>query len=293
MRCAAYYSPFTVRDSYQEEWMKRKPLYLLLASTGATLLAVCAIALVVTGTVEAQCGSQASSCKNCHEVQAKDPVNVDGTGWHQSHAFGDFCYICHGGNSQATDEAAAHQGMVAPMSDVKAACQQCHAEDLQARAEVYAKVLNVPVGMGDTSAAPAATSAPAEAAAAQPAAAEASIPAGSGQLVDYVQRYDEKVLNKFPVNWGNVILWVMLIAMLLGGGTLVLLRETLVRVTFQETKPVEGEYPADVVDMVPDVAKLKPEARKTLRRLLRRPDAGKVFDAVETLSSDNQEDQAE
>src|SRR5512140_2390906 len=141
--------------------MKRKPLYLLLASTGATLVAVCAIALAVTGTAEAQCGSQASSCKNCHEVQAKDPVNADGTGWHQSHAFGDFCYICHGGNSQAKDETAAHAGMVAPMSDVKAACQQCHANDLQARADVYAKVLNVPVGMGGSAPAPAATSAPA------------------------------------------------------------------------------------------------------------------------------------
>ena len=263
--------------------MQRRKLYILLGTAGLMLVIVTAIALALPQTAKAQCGSQASSCKNCHEVQAKDPVNADGTGWHQSHAFGDFCYICHGGNSQATDETAAHQGMVAPMSDVKAACQQCHAEDLQARAEVYAKVLNVPVGMGDTSATPAATSAP----------AEASVPAGSGQLVDYVQRYDEKVLNKYPVNWGNVILWVMLIAMLLGGGMLVLLREKLVRVTFQETKPVQGEYPADVVDMVPDVAKLKPGARKTLRRLLRRPDAGRVFDAVETLSSDNQEDKAE
>src|SRR5512146_2515673 len=159
MRCAAYYSPFTVRDSYQEEWMKRKPLYLLLASTGATLLAVCAIALVVTGTVEAQCGSQASSCKNCHEVQGKDPVNADGTGWHQSHAFGDFCYICHGGNSQATDETEAHKGMVEPLADVQAACAQCHPNDLQAKADVYAKVLGKPVGMGGSSAAPAGTAA--------------------------------------------------------------------------------------------------------------------------------------
>src|SRR5512140_3746255 len=128
--------------------MKRKPLYLLLASTGATLVAVCAIALAVTGTAEAQCGSQASSCKNCHEVQAQDPVNADGTGWHQSHAFGDFCYICHGGNNQATDETAAHQGMVAPLSDVQAACAQCHPNDLQARADVYAKILGVQVGSG-------------------------------------------------------------------------------------------------------------------------------------------------
>ena len=53
----------------------------------------------------AQCGSSASSCKNCHEVQGQDAVNADGTGWHQSHAFGDFCYICHAGNNQSMDTA--------------------------------------------------------------------------------------------------------------------------------------------------------------------------------------------
>ncbi len=277
--------------------MQRRKLYWLLGSAGVLMVVVAAIALALPQPAEAQCGSQASSCKNCHEVQAKDPVNADGTGWHQSHAFGDFCYICHGGNSQATDETAAHQGMVNPMSDVKAACASCHADDLQARAEVYAKVLNVPVNLGAAAPAPASTSAPAAAAAApaaavaaQPAAVDASVPAGSGQLVDYVQRYDEQVLNKYPVNWGNVILWIMLIAMVLGGGTLVLLREKLVSVSFRETKPVQGEYPADVVDMVPDVAKLKPAARKTLGRLLKRPDAGKVFDAVETLSGEKKEE---
>ncbi len=276
--------------------MQRKKLYLLLGTAGLLLVIVGAIALALPQPAEAQCGSQASSCKNCHEVQAKDPVNTDGTGWHQSHAFGDFCYICHGGNSQATDETAAHQGMVNPMSDVKAACAQCHADDLQARAEVYAKVLNVPVNLGAAAPAPAATSAAATSApaasAAQPSAAEASVPAGSGQLVDYVQRYDEKVLNKYPVNWGNVILWGLLIAMVLGGGTLVLLREKLVRVSFEETKPVEGQYPADVVEMVPDVAKLRPGARKTLQRLLKRPSAAKLLDALDELSDESTEDKA-
>ena len=65
--------------------------------------------------VSAQCGSQASSCKNCHETQAQDPVNNDGTAWHASHAFGDFCYLCHAGNNQATDKTAAHTGMVDPL----------------------------------------------------------------------------------------------------------------------------------------------------------------------------------
>lgn len=279
--------------------MQRKKWTMILGGLGVLMVAVAAIALALPQPAEAQCGSQASSCKNCHEVQAKDPVNADGTAWHQSHAFGDFCYICHGGNSQATDETAAHQGMVAPLSDAQAACGQCHANDLQARADVYSKVLNVPVNLGGA-AAPATTSAPAGAApTSAPAAAPATggelavVPAGSGQLVDYVQRYDEQVLNKYPVNWGNVILWVMLIGMLLGGGALVLIREKLVRVSFQETRPVEGEYPADVVDLVPDLAKLKPASRKTLGKLIKDPEAGKLLDAVDTLRGQGNEDKAE
>jgi hypothetical protein len=274
--------------------MKRKHLFMLLASTGAALLAACVIALATPQSAEAQCGSQASSCKNCHEVQAKDPVNADGTGWHQSHAFGDFCYICHGGNNQATDETAAHQGMVAPLSDVKAACASCHPDDLQARADVYAKVLGQPVGMGGASAAPAGTAAAATptavagASAAEPPAPAAS---GSGNLVDYVQRYNENALGQKPTNWGNIILLVMIVGMLVGGGALVITREGLVRVSFKDTKPVTGEYPNDVVDMVPDLAKLKPGARQSLQRMLKKPGAAAdLLDAVDKLSQEQKQD---
>ena len=40
----------------------------------------------------AQCGSQASSCKNCHEVKGENAVNAKGD-WHISHAFGDFLRV--------------------------------------------------------------------------------------------------------------------------------------------------------------------------------------------------------
>src|SRR5512140_3993159 len=131
--------------------MSSKKPFILPIAAGILLLLISGFAFIGVKPVQAQCGSQASSCKNCHEVQGKHPVNADGTGWHQSHAFGDFCYICHGGNNQATDETAAHAGMVSPLSDVQAACAQCHPNDLQARADVYAKVLGQPVGMGNTS----------------------------------------------------------------------------------------------------------------------------------------------
>lgn len=269
--------------------MQRKRISVILGSAGILLVAACAVALALPGSARAQCGSQASSCKNCHEVQGKDPVNADGTVWHQSHAFGDFCYICHGGNNQATDETAAHAGMVPPLSDVQAACQQCHPNDLQARALVYAKVLNVEVG-SPAAPAPAATTAPAAqvpAPAAQSAGAEAPMPAGKGVLVDYVQNYDEQVLGQAKPNVGNTILVVMIIAMLLGGGALIITREHLVRVSFKETRPVQGEYPPDVVDMVPDLAKLKPTARRSLRRVLQKPSAAAaLLDAVDQLKVD-------
>jgi hypothetical protein len=274
--------------------MKRRKLYVVLAGTGLLILLACGIALATPQTAKAQCGSQASSCKNCHEVQGKDPVNADGKAWHQSHAFGDFCYICHAGNNQATDEKAAHTGMVAPMSDVQAACAQCHPNDLQARADVYAKVLGVSVVTGASAPAAgsdtAATATPAAAAVKPaPAAPAAAAPVDSASVVDYVQRYDASV-GKSQTNWGNVILLIMIAALLVGGGILIASREHLVRVSFKNTVPVTGEYPEDVVDMVPDLARLKPGARKSLKNLLSKPAAGDLLDAVDKLTNDQKPD---
>ena len=121
--------------------MPFKRITFYIGSVGAMLLIMGIVLLLLPVTpVEAQCGSQASSCKNCHEVQGQLPVNNDGTGWHESHAFGDFCYMCHAGNPQATDVDAAHTGMVSPLSDIDAACKQCHAADLTAYLFIRAAV---------------------------------------------------------------------------------------------------------------------------------------------------------
>ena len=233
------------------------------------------LALWTTGSADAQCGSQASSCKNCHEVQGQDPVNTDGNGWHTGHAFGDFCYICHGGNNQAADKDAAHAGMAPPLSDVQAACQQCHSDDLMARAQVYAAALGVEVGTGG-GAAPAAA-APAQPTPASPAATESPAPAPGGALVveqptiDYVQQYNESVLGEKPVNWGNLILGLLIALIVVVGGGFVIHKEGLVSITFGETKKPKGEYPIDVVAMLPEIASLKPQARKSLKHILGSP----------------------
>ena len=299
--------------------MQRKKMFLIPVIAGILIVIVSSIALASARTVHAaqcglplssalgQCGSQVSSCKNCHEVQGKKPVNNDGTSWHSSHAFGDFCYICHGGNQQATDETAAHTGLVDPLSDIKASCQSCHPNDLQARAQVYATKLGVQIGTSGTSAAsgsssgtPAATATTSAAPASsntsetpQPVTVQqAALAPNNPNLVNYVQRYNENALGQYPTNWGNVILLIMIGAMLIGGGALVVSHEGLVRVSFKDTRPVEGEYPADVVEMVPSLAKLKPNARKSLRRLLEKPDsAADVLTSIDKLTEGKSSDQ--
>lgn len=256
--------------------------------------------LATARPVKAQCGSQASSCKNCHEVQAQKPVNADGTGWHQSHAFGDFCYICHAGNQQATEKDAAHAGMVPPLADVKASCQQCHPKDLDARAKVYADALGIPLAAPDVPTAAVPTAAPVVEAAAVPAAATqgACVPAvvqadvNDPNLVDYAKIYDQIVLGKKPVNWVNVFLLTLIGLVLAGGAGLVIVNKRLIKITFGDTKQVEGEHPADVVDMLPAIARLDSKARKSLKNVLASPKkAEKVLALIDAVVSDEKEKQ--
>ena len=265
---------------------------------GMTLVIVVSIFLVTASPASAQCGSQASSCKNCHEVQGQDPVNSDGTSWHQSHSFGDFCYICHGGNQQATDKDAAHQGMEDPLSNIQASCQQCHVADLDARAQVYASALGVEIGSG--SAAPASGTSDAAPVSADSAPVAASPSSGQScndivvddpDAVNYAQNYDEIVLGKKPVNWGNSILMAMIGLMVVGGGGFVITREKLINVKFGDTRKVDDEYPADVVEMLPKIAGLKAGSRKSLKNVLDNPKkADKVLGLMDAVVSEDEEE---
>lgn len=256
---------------------------------GILALAVVGFSLATVDPVNAQCGSQASSCKNCHEVQAQDPVNNDGTGWHTGHAFGDFCYICHAGNNQSMDKDTAHTGMVPPMSDVNAACESCHPDDLMERSQVYATALSVEIGTGGS--APSGGS-PAANPGSEPAggepAAEASAPAEvvvppSAEVIDYNQRYDEMVSGRTPLNWGNIILSVLIAMTAFGGGAFVWYNERKLRnLPFLPVavKPAaqEGEIPkiegysTEVLALLPQIAKLNPYGQQALKRLLEDPD---------------------
>lgn len=272
--------------------MQSKKHFIIPFAAGIILLFISGFAFVWVKPAQAQCGSQASSCKNCHEVQAQDPVNADGTGWHESHAFGDFCYICHGGNQQATDETAAHEGIVDPLSDIQASCQQCHATDLQERAQVYASALGVEIGSGSTAPTSDESEAVAVSAEATPAVESNQcnqVVADDPNTINYAQNYDEIVLGKKPVNWGNMILLGMIGVMVVGGGGFVVTREKLINVKFGDTRQADEEYPTDVVAMLPKIAGLKADARKSLKNVLDNKKADKMLDLMDTVMKKDEE----
>lgn len=295
--------------------MRHKKLLFFLPSGGLIMMSVGLLLLWATQPVNAQCGSQASSCKNCHEVQEEAPVNADGTGWHVSHAFGDFCYLCHAGNPQATELTAAHLGLVPPLSDVEASCQQCHSDDLSARAQVYATTLNIDFGtgvvLGDAVEAIAVEAIAVETSEAEHPAVEQlleCVPAEAQpviglpvdnqlaiddpNLVDYVQRYNEITFGERPVNVGNIVLVGMIGMLTFAGGGYVLIHEIRLSAAVRAFKQVDGSYPEDVVEMLPALARLKYETRKSLRKLVQNPKkTDAVLGLVNTLDAhDNSEE---
>jgi len=244
-----------------------KPL--ILASAG--VLALTGVVLLLTPSpAEAQCGSQASSCKDCHEAQAQHPVNTSGD-WHISHAFGDFCEFCHGGNVQATDATAAHLGMVEPLANPQTSCGSCHPNDAQDLAVTYGVALGVAVGAG-----PALPSSSAAAPTAAPAVpTTTALPAGD--LVDYNAIYAETAEGHRAVN-GNVILGLLIGALVLGGGGYVIWNERRRRARLSGTpEPVLAPQAAEVApaaepgSLAEAIAALDADGRRALEQLLRDP----------------------
>ncbi len=269
------------------------------ATLGLFLLGGLALFLFLTvpQSAQAQCGSSASSCKNCHEVQGEDPVNSDGTNWHEAHAFGDFCEFCHAGNVQATDKESAHVGLEAPMANVQVSCGNCHAADLDERANVYAVALGVEIGSGGGSAQPPADSgnggggSGGDTAVAPPSSANSNLSASSSagspsglvvddpNVIDYVTRYNETVLGIKTVNWGNRILFILIAFTLVGGGGFVVwnelrLRQRAIPVTdtvIAEQTHKYPDYPPQVIALLPRLAQLSPEALQDLYQFLAEP----------------------
>ncbi len=274
--------------------MQHKKIVFMLVTAGLLLVLSTTVWLVTATPASAQCGSQASSCKNCHEVQGELPVNGDGTSWHTAHAFGDFCYLCHAGNHQSTDETEAHTSMVAPLADIKAACMQCHPSDYEALAQEYAATLGVEVGSSAASSSgneSSTVSEPASSTEAGSAPCATDLVVDDPNTVDYVKRYNEIVLGKKPFNIGNAILIGMIGIVAIGGGGFVAMREKLVKVAFGDTRKAGDEYPAEVVELLPAITKLKASSRKALKKVLDNPQkAEKVLGLMNAVISDEDEE---
>ncbi len=221
--------------------------YLIPIFLGAILIAGFFLLLPAT-EASAQCGSQASSCKDCHEMQGEDPVNNDGTAWHTQHTQIDACISCHAGNPQSTDKDQSHTGMVPWESDVKAGCAMCHPDDYMALAQEYATTLGVTLGEGGALPPvepPSGSSTTPTEATAPP---EGEIVISQPGTVDYVQQYEQSVLGVSTINWGNVILVVLILGILLGGGVFVYWNERRRKgltgfYTSKAVQPVEGVVP--------------------------------------------------
>lgn len=197
--------------------MKKGALFLVLSMA---LLPV--LTLVMATPVDAQCGSSASSCKNCHEVNAEYPVNASGE-WHISHAFGDFCSFCHAGNVQAIEKDAAHEGMIYPLSDLAGSCQTCHPNDYMEQAEVYAVALGVDLSAADGGGPDSGGGSAQDLASivSKPISAPGERHA-SGALIDFNRRYEIEVLGMTDTSQlGNLIVALAGMALLAVGGALV------------------------------------------------------------------------
>jgi len=218
--------------------MQKKKMFVTMIVTGLILTVAAVIWLGTAQPVSAQCGSQASTCKDCHEVQGQMPVNADGTGWHQSHAFGDFCYICHAGNQQAAEKDAAHTGMVSPFADTKASCQQCHPKDLDDRAKVYTDILGVSAGSAAAVEVQQVVVTICEPTNEPPVDTSLSLSKPS-ESIDYIARYNENVLGNKSVNWSMIGLVALVVVVVFGGLIFFVIKMGWVIVTFE--KPVKAE----------------------------------------------------
>jgi hypothetical protein len=153
------------------------------------------------------------------------PINAKGV-WHTAHAFGDFCEFCHAGNAKSKDKAAAHTGMLAPLADVKGACQSCHPNDYLDRAKKYSDALGKPIGTGAVPVSTSPTSGTTTTTANNPSCGPAA-PTG-GQTIDLNKVY-AGLGETSSINTGNLIL----------GGLIAMVMFLLLGLVFYYEHPVQ------------------------------------------------------
>jgi hypothetical protein len=288
--------------------VKAKPsIWLFLMLSGTVLLFV-GIAMLLPQPVEAQCGSSASSCKNCHEVNAKHPVNTSGD-WHINHAFGDFCAFCHAGNVQAVEKGPAHEDMIYPLSKPKESCQSCHPNDYTDKAQIYAVALGTTLkadggsgSAGDSGNKSGDSSGAAADVPSQPIPAPGESRA-SGALIDYNRRYEVEVLGALDSSrLGNgILVGISILLAVVGAGLVwhfegfgeIWRRARAVPGDDWRKQAQRGDYvvrgpvvpvcqpvaapPTPMTDLPKGIQKLDAETQATLEKLLADPEHGSAI----------------
>jgi hypothetical protein len=236
----------------------------------------------------AQCGTQMSSCRNCHEVRGQLKVNTKGE-WHTTHAFGDFCVTCHGGDAKAKDADPAHAGMMTPLQNVTAACATCHPTDLKARADKFAAILGVSAQLG--SGAPVVVPAPASAGRPGPAAISAAVSCGpiEGVAVGSIVDYNRLAVADSGANWGNVTLVALIAAMSLLWAGLAIgswIRSARKRVATATAARQDLPIRSAVADLLPALAQSDEATLAALSALLRQEDkqGARALEALGSLT---------
>ena len=107
---------------------------------------------------------------------------------------------------------------------------------------------------------------------------------GSTEVVDFSQQYDETVLGKKTINWGDTILWIIILGITAGGGFFVYWNERRLRglpvfasanpKTQEESAqiPVVAGYSREVSSLLPLIADLNPQGLHSLSKILADPD---------------------
>jgi hypothetical protein len=121
----------------------------------------------------------------------------------------------------------------------------------------------------------------------------------AAEVLDFNQRYAETVLGQRQVNWGNLILGILIGLVAFGGSGFVYWNERRLRglpllpaqhkpapLAAEEVVQIEG-YPDEVVALLPKIARLNPIGLHGLRKLLESPEeASELLYSVSRLDPD-------
>jgi hypothetical protein len=116
------------------------------------------------------------------------------------------------------------------------------------------------------------------------------VEAAPGIVIDFNEQYEATVEGNRPINWGNVILGVMIVGFVAGGGAFVFVRERKLRRPYPLTpkpQPVAATAPAKIESaqpqspisnlqsplssLLPQLEKLDPRGLRALQKILADP----------------------